>query len=67
MVENLEAASHFITRYAILEELFLQRNSTACDKIEDMVVCLYTEILTFFAKATKYFHRSANSKKSIRL
>jgi len=66
IVENLEAVSHLITRYAILEELYLQRNSAARDKLEDMVVRLYAEILTFLGNAKKYFHSSAKSKKSIR-
>lgn len=61
-IENLEAVSHLITRYAILEELYLQRNSAARDKLEDMVVRLYAEILTFLARARKYFQSSAKSK-----
>ena len=65
-IENLEAVSHLITRYAILEELYLQRYSTARDKLEDMVVCFYAEILTFLAKCRKYFQSSAKSKKTIR-
>ena len=55
-IANLEAVSHLITRYAILEELYLQRNSAARVKLEDMVIRLYAEILTYLAKAKKYFH-----------
>ncbi len=66
MVENLEAVSHFITRYAILEELYLQRDSAARDKLEDSVVLLYAEILTFLAKARRFFQRPAKSNTSIR-
>ena len=66
MIENLEAVAHLITRYAILEELYLQRYSTARDKLEEIVVCLYAEILTFLARCRKYFQRSAKSKKTIR-
>lgn len=65
MIESLEAVSHLITRYAILEELYLQRSSAARDKLEDMVVRLYAEILTFLAKARKYFQSSAKGEKSI--
>ena len=61
-IENLETLSHLITRYAILEELYLQRKSAARDKLEDMVVRLYAEILTFLASARKYFQSSAKSK-----
>ena len=66
-VESLEVVSHLITRYAILEELYLQRNSAARDKLEDMVVRLYAEILTFSANARKYFRTSAKSKIFIHL
>lgn len=62
MVENLEAVSLFITRYAILEALYLQRKSPARDKFEDMVVNLYAEVLTFLAKARQYFKSSAKGK-----
>ena len=62
MIENLEAVSHVITRYAILEELYLQQNSTARKKLEEMVVHLYAEILTFLAKARKFFLSSAHGE-----
>ena len=61
MIENLEAVSQLITRYAILEDLYLQRSSAARDKLEDMVVRLYAGILTFLASARKYFQSSAKS------
>ena len=63
-IENLEAVSHLITRYAILEDLYLQRISRARDKLEEMVVHLYAEILTFLTKVRKYFQSSAKSKTS---
>ena len=65
MIESLEIVSHLITRYAVFEELYLQRESTARHELEDMVVRLYAEILTFLAKARKYLQSSATSKKSI--
>jgi hypothetical protein len=64
MIENLETVSYLITRYALLEELYLQRNSAARDKLEDMVVRIYAEILTFLAKARKYFHGSTKGKRA---
>ena len=66
MIENLEAVSHLITRYAMLEELYLQRNSAARNKLEEMVVHLYAEILTFLAEARKFFLTSAHGEKSAR-
>ncbi len=65
-VENLEIVSYLITRYAILEELYLQRKSVARDKLEAMVVRLYAEVLTLLAKAKKYFQSSTTSKESTR-
>lgn len=61
-IQNLEAVSYLITRYAILEELYLQRKSEAREKLEDMVVHLYAEILTFLAKARQYFKSSTRGK-----
>ena len=66
LIENLEAVSHLITRYAIFEELYLQRESAARHELEDMIVRLYAEVLTFLAKARKYLQSSAKSKKSTR-
>ena len=63
-IENLEAVSHLITRYAILEELYLQRNSATRDQLEANVVRLYAEVLTYLAKARKYFQSSVKGKKS---
>ena len=65
-VENLEIISYLITRYAILEELYLQRKSVARDKLEAIVVRLYAEVLTLLAKAKKYFQSSTTSKESTR-
>ena len=67
LIESLEAVSHLITRYAIFEELYLQRESAARHELEDTIVRLYAEILTFLAKARKYLQSSATSKKSTRI
>ena len=61
-IANLETVSHLITRYAILEELYLRRNSAARDKLEGMVVRLYAEVLTYLAKAKEYFQSPTRSK-----
>ena len=63
LIQSLEAVSHLITRYAIFEELYLQRESAARNELEDMIVRLYAEVLTFLAEARKYFQSSARSKK----
>ncbi len=64
-IENLETVSHLITRYAILEDLYLQHRSPARDQLEDMIVRLYAEILTFLAKARKYLQSSAKDQLSV--
>ena len=61
-ITNLEAVSNLITRYAILEELYLQRNSAARVKLEDMVIRLYAEVLTYLAKAKDYFQSPTKGK-----
>ena len=66
LIESLEAVSHLITRYAIFEELYLQRESAARYELEDMIVRLYAEVLTFLAKARKYLQSSSTSKESSR-
>lgn len=66
LIESLEAVSHLITRYAIFEELYLQLESAARHELEDMIVRLYAEVLTFLAKARRYLQSSATSKKSTR-
>lgn len=62
MIENLETVSHLITRYAILEDLYMQRNSAIRDKLEDMIVRLYSEILIFLARAKRFFQSSSKGQ-----
>jgi len=66
-IQNLETVSRLITRYTMLEDLYLQRKSLARDQFEDMIVRLYAEILTFCApNARKYLQSSANGQSSVR-
>ena len=62
MLENLETVSHLITRFAMFEELYLQRKSAACAELQTTVISLYAEVLAFLAKARKYFQTSTRSK-----
>ena len=66
VLENLETISHLITRYAMFEELYLQRNSAARAELEMKVISLYAEVLTFLGKARKYFQTSTRSKSALR-
>jgi len=54
-VEGLETVSHLITRYAIFEDVHLQRNTAASADLEPALTALYAELLIFLAKAKKYF------------
>ncbi|KAL8789942.1 MAG: hypothetical protein Q9195_006603 [Heterodermia aff. obscurata] len=57
-IESLETISRLITRYAIFEQLYLQRVSAARGQLLEALALLYAEILTVLANATKYFGTS---------
>lgn len=61
-IEGLETISHLITRYAIFEDLYMQRDSAARGELETMLTGLYAEALIFLAKARKYFQTSTASE-----
>ncbi|MCJ1387016.1 hypothetical protein MMC17_010145 [Xylographa soralifera] len=54
-VSGLETVAHLITRYAIFEHVHIQRNTAASAELEPLVTGLYAELLTFLARAKKYF------------
>ena len=62
MIETLETVSRLITRYAMFEELYLQRASSVRAELLEALTILYTEILTVLANANKYFRTSTLSK-----
>lgn len=62
MVEGLETISRLITRYAIFEDLYMQRDSTTRNDLEGALIGLYAHILIFLAKAKRYFQTGAASK-----
>jgi len=59
MAEGLEHVSNLITRYAIFENLYLQVDSAVDDQLADAIVRLYTAILTYLSKASRYYHLNA--------
>ena len=61
-VECLETISHLVSRYAIFEDLYTQRDTAARGELEAMLTGLYAEILIFLSKAKKYFQASTASK-----
>lgn len=56
MAEGLEHVSNLITRYAIFENLYLHVDSAVEDQLADAIVRLYTAILTYLSKASRYYH-----------
>lgn len=61
-VEGLETISHLISRYAIFEDLYMQRETAVRAELEVMLIGLYAEVLKYLAKAKKYFQTSTASK-----
>ena len=59
MLENLEAVSQLIARYAILEDLSSAHDFAARTEFERALVRLYAEILIFLGQAKKHFQRPA--------
>ena len=56
MAEGLEHVLNLITRYAIFENLYLHVDSAIEDQLADAIVRLYTAILTYLSKASRYYH-----------
>lgn len=64
MVESMELVARLVTRYAIFEELYLQEPSKTTALLAQALVKLYAQILTFLAKAVKYFTQGSTSMPS---
>ena len=57
MIEGLELVSNLITRYAMIEWLYLQEDSAGKEQLVEAVTRLYTAILVYLAKARRYYDR----------
>ena len=55
MIEGLELVSSFISRYAIIEWLYLQEDWAGKRQLVEAITRLYTAILVYFAKARRYY------------
>jgi hypothetical protein len=53
MLEGLEYVSNLITRYAIVEELYLSKSSVAIHQLSNSIVKFYSSILSFLGKAPR--------------
>ena len=62
MLEGVELASSTITRYTIVEKLYLQRNSAVKGDLTQAIITLYTAVLKYLSKAEKYYQKSTLSE-----
>ena len=61
MVQGMELVSNLITRYAIFEDLYLQRTSTVADQLSQSLVNLYAAVLKYLSEARKYYSQNTAS------
>ena len=57
MAEGVEQVSVLITRYAVIEALYLPEASSVHDQIRDSVIGVYTAILQYLAAAKSYYEK----------
>jgi hypothetical protein len=54
-LESMEMVTDTISRYVIIESLYLEPGLDCSAKLEDAIVSLYTAILKYLCKAKLYF------------
>lgn len=62
VVEGAEMIAHMIGRYAIFEDLYLRRKSTATDELRAALVQLYAAIMIYLVRARSYFEQNSFSE-----
>ena len=65
MVKGLETASHLITRYAIFEHVYMQRQTALSAELESALTILNAEVLIFLARAKKYFQTPTAGRRCV--
>jgi len=61
MAEGIELVSNLITRYTIVEYLYLQKPSAAKDPLTQAIIKLYSTVLTYLSKAKSYYQKGTFS------
>ena len=61
MVQGMELVSNLITRYAIFEDLYLQRISTVADQLSQSLVNLYAAVLKYLSETRRYYSQNTAS------
>ena len=62
MFEGLECVSRLVTRYALVEAMYLNRLSLLEEQLRNALIQVYTSILVFLAHAKRYYVRSTGGK-----
>ena len=58
VVEGIERVSNLIVWCNIQEQLYLRRRSSATNRLQEALIKLYVAILTFLAKAIRFYGKS---------
>ena len=53
----MEKVSYFISRYSIVEALFLSQRTESTDSLEKLLTEFYGAILLFLVRAQEYYER----------
>ena len=62
LLEGLEYVTSLIARYAKLEDLYLNQASLAKDQLSVAIVRLYTAVLVYLARASRFYSRNTPSE-----
>ncbi len=65
VLEGVEKISNLLVRYEIHERLYLGANREATKHLEGLLVGLYVLVLSFLAKAKRFYTKSSASKCSL--
>ena len=55
MIEGVEIVASLISRYAILEDIYLRDSTSAVERLADRLTMLYAAVLTFLIRTIHYF------------
>ena len=61
VLEGLEMVSNLITRYEIMQNLYLEEGTQARDLLKPSIVTIYNKILIFLCKARRHYSTSTAS------
>ena len=65
VLEGVEKISNLVVRYEIYERLYLRVHRETTDALEERLTRFYVLILSFLAKAKRFYTKSSASKCSI--